>query len=84
VIVGVPALVKPELRFGTMAVLPDLGALGVQTANLLLDVAAAKWEVKRWPIQLPVSTLTFVNMQQARQRYHLRPGALERIDRKIE
>jgi hypothetical protein len=84
VIVGVPALVKPELQFGTLAVLPDLGALGVQTANLLLDVAASKWEAKRWPVQLPVSTLTFVNMQQARQRYRLRPGALERIDRKIE
>jgi hypothetical protein len=84
VIVGVPALVKPELRFGTLAVLPDLGALGVQTANLLLHVAEDKWQAKRRPVELPVSTLTLVNMQQTRQRYQLRPGALERIDRKIE
>jgi hypothetical protein len=84
VIVGVPALVKPELRFGTLAVLPDLEALGVQTANLLLQVAEEKWEAKRRPVQLPVSTLTLVNMQQARERYRLRAGALERIDRKIE
>jgi hypothetical protein len=84
VIVGVPALVKPELRFGTLAVLPDLGALGVQTANLLLRVAQEGWEARRRPVELPISTLTFVNMQQARQSYRLRPDALEYIDRKFE
>jgi ABC-type uncharacterized transport system substrate-binding protein len=84
VVVGIPALVKPDVRFGTLAVLPDLDALGVQTANLVVEVAAEKWEAKQRPIELPVSTLTFVNMQQTRQRYQLRPGALELIDRKIE
>lgn len=84
VIVGIPALVKPELRFGTLAVLPDLDALGVQTANLLMEVSEEKWQASGRPVELPVSTLTLVNMQQAQQLYRLRPGALERIDRKIE
>jgi hypothetical protein len=84
VIVGVPALVKPEARFGTLAILPDLGALAVQTANLLLQLAQDGWRANRRPVQLPVSTLTFVNMQQAREHFRLRPGALELIDRRIE
>jgi hypothetical protein len=84
VVVGVPALVNPELRFGTLAVLPDLDALGVQTANLLMEVAEDQWRAGGRAVELPVSTVTLMNMQQARLQFPLREGALQRIDRKLE
>jgi hypothetical protein len=84
VVVGVPALVSPALRFGTLAVLPDLDALGVQAANLLMEVAEDQWRAGSRAVELPVSTLTLVNMQQARAQFPLREGALQRIDRKLE
>ena len=84
VVVGVPTLVSAEARFGTFAVLPDLDALGIQAANVLLDVADSDWRADGHPVELPVSTLTVVNMRQVRLKFGLRDGALRRIDRVIE
>jgi hypothetical protein len=85
VIVGVPTLVSAEARFGTFAVLPDLDALGIQAANVLLDVADSGWHASGHPVELPISTLTVINMRQARAlKFLLRDGALRRVDRVIE
>ncbi len=84
VVVGVPTLVSAEARFGTFAVLPDLDALGVQAADVLLDVADNEWRADDRAVELPVSTKTVVNMRQVRERFGLREGALRRIDRAVE
>jgi CBS domain-containing protein len=84
VVVSVPTLVSAEARFGTFAVLPDLDALGIQAANVLLEVADSDWRADGHPVELPISTLTVVNMRQVRLKFGLRDGALRRIDRVIE
>jgi hypothetical protein len=84
VVVGVPTLVSAEARFGTFAVLPDLDALGVQAANVLFEISESDWHAGDHPVELPVSTLTVVNMRQVRQQFGLRDGATRRIDRSIE
>lgn len=84
VVVGVPTLVTPEARFGTFAVLPDLDALGVQAGNVILDVAENDWQARDHAVELPISTLTWVNMRQLRERFGLREGAPRRIDRALE
>jgi putative ABC transport system substrate-binding protein len=83
VVVGLPALVGAEARFGTLAVLPDLEALGVQAANLVYDIAESDWHADDHPVELPISTVTVVNMRQVRQ-FGLREGAAQRIDRAVE
>jgi hypothetical protein len=84
VVVGIPALVNAEAHFGTLAVLPDLDALGVQTANVVLDLAESGWQAKAHPVELPVSTLTVVNVGLARAQFGLRADALRLVDKAIE
>lgn len=84
VVVGVPTLVSSEARFGTFAVLPDHDGLGVQAANVVFEVAEQQWRAGEVPVELPVSTVTVVNMREARERFGLREGAAERIDRAAE
>jgi putative ABC transport system substrate-binding protein len=84
VVVGSPALVSPEAHFGTLAVVPDLDALGVQAADLLYEIAEDEWSADDHPVELPVSTVTVVNMRQVRQKFGLREGAMQRIDKAIE
>jgi ABC-type sugar transport system substrate-binding protein len=84
VVVGVSTLVSDEARFGTFAVLPDLEALGVQAANVLFEVSDSGWNASAHPVELPVSTVTVVNMRQVRGQFGLRAGATRRIDKGIE
>jgi hypothetical protein len=84
VVVGVPTLVSAEARFGTFAVLPDLEAMGVQAANVLFEISESGWRAGEHPVELPVSTLTVVNMRQVKERFGLREGAARRIDKVIE
>jgi hypothetical protein len=84
VVVGRPALVSVEAHLGTMAVLPDLGPLGVQAANLLFDISENDWSTDANPIELPISTVTVVNMRQLKAGFALQPGASDRIDKVIE
>ncbi|MEA2697373.1 MAG: hypothetical protein QOI66_1644 [Myxococcales bacterium] len=84
VIVGVAALVSEEAHFGTFAVVPDLDALGVQTANLVFELAERQWSAEGIPVELPVSTVTVANIREIRLRFGLREGALQRIDRVVE
>jgi hypothetical protein len=84
VIVGIAALVSEEAHLGTFAVVPDLDALGVQTANLVFELSDRHWKADGLPVELPVSTVTVGNLRQLRQRFGLRDGALQRIDRTVE
>jgi putative ABC transport system substrate-binding protein len=83
VVVGTADLVGAG-RFGTLAVAPDLDALGVQAAELLYGLAESDWQVDGHPVELPISTATVVNVSTVKQRFGLRDGALQRIDRAVE
>jgi hypothetical protein len=83
VVVGTEPLVNAQAPFGTFAVLPDHGALGAQAANLILDLAEDGWRVSERPIDLPLSTISVLDVAQARSRFGLRTGALDHIDRPV-
>lgn len=80
-IVGAAPLVSVEHSFGTFAMLPDHTALGVQTAGLVFDLAEAEWQLAEHGVQLPLSTVTVMDLQQAQEFFELAPGALARVDR---
>ncbi|MBN1609587.1 MAG: twin-arginine translocation signal domain-containing protein [Polyangiaceae bacterium] len=84
-IVGAASLVSASQSFGTFAVLPDHRELGTQTANLLFEIADRGWALPPDPTtQLPLSTITTVDVVQARERFLLRRDALAKVDRTIE
>jgi putative ABC transport system substrate-binding protein len=83
-IVGLPNLVDPVSPLGTIAVVPDHETLGLQTANLIFDVADDGWRVEDHAIELPLSVKTVVDIKQARDRFGLQPDALHHIDRAVE
>ncbi len=83
-IVGAASLVSSAQSFGTLAVMPDHTALGVQTANLVFDIADNDWKIPSTYTQLPLSTTTTVDLRQAKERFTLRAGALAQVDRIIE
>jgi putative ABC transport system substrate-binding protein len=84
VVVGVPTLVSAQARFGTFAVLPDLEPMGVQAANVLFEISENEWKAGEHAVELPVSTVTVVNMRQVKEHFGLREGASRRIDKVIE
>lgn len=65
IIVGVSSLVNPRLSFGSIAVVPDHTALGVQVANLLFELSDEEWAVQGREIELPLSVETVVDMTQS-------------------
>jgi putative ABC transport system substrate-binding protein len=83
-IVGVANLVDPTTSLGTLAVVPDHEALGLQAANLIFDLAENGWNIKGHGIDLPLSVKTIADVRQIRARFQLRPGALARIDSGLE
>jgi hypothetical protein len=83
-IVGLPNLVDPQSPLGTLAVVPDHETLGLQTANLIFDVADDGWRVEDHAIELPLSVKTVVDVKQARDQFGLQPDALRHIDRVAE
>jgi hypothetical protein len=83
-IVGVPNLVDPSFPLATLAVVPDHEALGLQGANLLLDLSENGWQVERFPLEGPLSVRTVVDIKQVRANFGLRPDALKRIDSALE
>lgn len=84
VIVGVPTLVAAEARFGDFAVVPDLGGVGVQAANMVFELNEADWRAQALPIEHPLSTLTVVNLAEVERKFGLQEGAQQRIDKVIE
>ncbi len=82
VIVGVSSLVNSQLSFGSVAVVPDHEALGVQAANLIFDLWDEDWVIEKNTVKLPLSVQTVVDMNQA-ERLHLLPEARANIDRSV-
>jgi putative ABC transport system substrate-binding protein len=83
-LVGVPNLVDPSDPFGTLAVVPDHEALGLQAANLIFDLAENDWSLEGRGIDLPLSVKTIVDMKQARERFGLKQDASRHIDHPLE
>ena len=83
VVVNVGSLVSAEFNFGTYAVVPDHKDLGLQTANLLLDLASREWRVDERRIELPVSVQTILAVNVAKRRLRLNKGELARVTRLI-
>jgi predicted small secreted protein len=83
-LVGVPNLVDPAEPFGTLAVVPDHEALGLQAANMIFDLADNDWNVKERSVELPLSVKTVVDIKQVRERFGLRPDAQQHIDRPLD
>jgi hypothetical protein len=81
-LVGVSSLVNPRLSFGTVAVVPDHSALGVQLANLLFELADDNWEIGDREIELPLSVETVVDMTQDHV-IRFSPDAAAHIDRQV-
>jgi hypothetical protein len=81
-IVGAAPLVAPGTGFGTFAVLPDHTALGAQAANMIFDLSENDWSLSPdLDVQLPLSTVSTIDLVQARERFALRPDALQMVDR---
>jgi ABC-type uncharacterized transport system substrate-binding protein len=84
-IVGAASLVSPTQSFGTFAVLPDHLALGTQAGNMVFDIADENWQLVAQPVvQLPLSTTTAIDLNQAKERFTLREEALQRIDKILQ
>jgi hypothetical protein len=81
VIVGAPNLVTKESPVGTFAIMPDDVALGIQTANLIFDIADDGWMVKGRDVSLPISIKTVVDADEVRQKFVFKAGALEGVDK---
>lgn len=80
VIVGVGALVNPEVHFGSFAMLPDHEALGVQAADLIYELADADWRVEESSVELPLSVETTVDIAQAREYLDFKEKMLPNVD----
>lgn len=83
-VVGAASLVSANQALGTLAVVPDHTALGAQAANLVFDIADDAWRLPAAVAQLPLSTQTTFDLHHASQRFELKPGALELVDRIIQ
>jgi ABC-type uncharacterized transport system substrate-binding protein len=78
------SLVSAQRSFGTLAVLPDHTALGVQTANVIFDIAEDRWQLPERGAQLPLSINTVVDLRQAHERFDLKRDALAQVDKIIQ
>jgi len=65
VIVGVEALVKPEINFGTYAVIPDPVAMGEQAAGLILDLKDDDWKFYSTVVYPAISMYSVLNLKKA-------------------
>jgi putative ABC transport system substrate-binding protein len=83
-IVGIANFVDPSAPLGSLAVVPDHEALGLQAANLIFDLSDNGWRVEGQPVELPLSVKTVVDLNLVRASFGLRPDALQHIDRALE
>jgi len=83
-VVGVPNLVDPRTPLGSFAVVPDHEALGLQTANLIFDLAENGWRADEHDVELPLSVKTVADLKQLRDAFGLKQDALRHIDQALE
>ena len=67
VIVGIESLVKPELDFGTYAVIPEPRAMGEQAAGLIIDLKEKNWKSDGAIVYPAISVYSVLNMKKAVQ-----------------
>lgn len=84
VIVGVESLVKPELKFGTFAVLPDNYALGAQAAGLVQEIDDAGWKVEETKVDQPLSVIKTLNLRGMKSCCGIQEGKLGEVDKVLE
>jgi hypothetical protein len=79
-IVGISGLVTKDVRFGTFAVIPDLGALGVQAATLIFDLAHNGWQIPRGQgIEEPLSVHAILDVDSARAHFGFKENMLGEV-----
>ena len=83
-VVGVPNLVNPRTPLGSFAVVPDHGALGLQAANVIFELADNGWRAEDHAVELPISIKTLADVKQLRAKFGLKDDALQHIDRALE
>ena len=60
-IVGIKQFVKPELHFGTFAIIPDHISLGTQTVDLIFEIQKNDWKIKKNYVVPPISIYKIIN-----------------------
>jgi hypothetical protein len=83
-IVGVPNLIDAQSPLGSIAVVPDYDALGLQTANLIFDLSSESWQAQAHDVELPLSVKTVVDVKQVSGTVGLKDDALRHIDKVVE
>lgn len=79
-IVGISGLVSKEVRFGTFAVIPDLGALGNQAATLIYDLAQNGWKIPPGQgIEEPLSVHAILDVDSARAHFGFKENMLGEV-----
>jgi putative ABC transport system substrate-binding protein len=83
-IVGVSNFVEPNSPLGTLAIVPDHEALGLQAANLIFDLSDNGWQVESHAVELPLSVRTVVDVKLVQANFGLQTDALKHIDKALE
>lgn len=82
-IVGVEALVHPNINLGTFAVLPDHSALGIQAAEMIYIASENNWEIVERVVP-PLSVYKIVNMNLLLEHFKDENFVLENIDKILQ
>ncbi len=84
IVVGVEVLVKPQLDFGTFAVLPDHISLGSQVAEMIYDISDNNWMCKSNRVDPPLAVYKIINVVQAKRNFNVRDEDLGSVDKKVK
>lgn len=85
VVVGFERLTRPAIAFGTYAVSPDDYDLGLQGAEMLLDIKTAGWRAEGLAIADPLSTRKLLNLALSREKsIPINLGQLNELDKIID
>lgn len=84
VIVGVEILVKPQLGFGTYAVLPDHLSLGGQAAEKIYDIMDNEWQCDNGHVDPPLGVYKIINLQQAKKNFKATDEKLKAVDKTLK
>jgi hypothetical protein len=79
-IVGISGLVTKDVSFGTFAMIPDPGALGMQAATLIYDLAHNGWQIPSGQgIEEPLSVQAILDVERARAHFGFKENMLGEI-----
>jgi hypothetical protein len=62
VIVGVEALAKPKLNFGTYAVMPEPESIGAQAAEIIFELEESDWKFEKREVYPAISVYSVLNL----------------------